>query len=212
MDNNLRQLRKNAMSYEFSACDKMVRELFKSLSADQSITIAVAILKQHVSTFERLYPNIQWTHDWLGHLDRREAIDYSSAEFGLYDDVGIFDNRGVKRPGLASFLMSMQLLDSAFRAYLSSQDEVCCVLAGDSIGYTLGAKVSVFWAELNPQAYESYMGNPTVSEAHSPEESEKVEKAAEEYRNNLQVKEFRRALYLMVADLLDNILNGTKTE
>ncbi|HEX3050233.1 MAG TPA: hypothetical protein VHP83_06215, partial [Aggregatilineaceae bacterium] len=132
-----------------------------------------------------------------------------SAPFALYDEEGIFDERGIASPGSDSFLEAIQLLDSAFRAYLSNdKGGICQALANNSILCTIGARVSAFWAEINPQAYEIYMANPDILSPQSPEDEEKIRKAASEYRNNPQLHEFRRGLYLIIADRAEAALSG----
>jgi len=209
MQNHIHRLRKEAEGYDILNCNEIVREIFKDLSNEKCITLALELLIPHFATFESFHPDIKWVRDWLGYVERREAIDYSSAPFALYDEEGIFDGRGIASPGSDSFLEAIQLLDLAFRAYLSNDKEgECQALASNSILCTIGARVSAIWAEINPQAYEIYMGNPDVAEPKSSEDAEKIRKAASDYRNNPQLHEFRRSLYLIIADRAEAALSG----
>ncbi|MCL4237635.1 MAG: hypothetical protein KJ047_05260 [Anaerolineae bacterium] len=201
-------LRNSAKTHEFRDCERMMSKVINLLDPNQVITLALEQLKPYMVAFAIQHPEIKWLPAWTEHLERLEPIDYSTAAFGFYDGEKIFDRNGVISPGTVSFVEAVQLLDGSFKAYVENNPEVCRRLAWYSIDSVFVARVFAFWAELNPQAYKTYMGNPNLMNPGSRAEVSAIQKAAREYRDSLEVKTFRETLYLDLANQIDSMIKA----
>ena len=208
MDDKLRQFEAAALRYDFSDCEPLIEDIFQTLTVECVIKIALEMLKSHFPLFEKHHPEIEWPRDWLGYIERRETVDGSSPCF--YDEDRIYDDRGVASPGSRSFIEAMEFLHSTYWGKYSDEKRV--EVAAWSVQNSITARTAAFWAEFNPQAYDAYMGNPNINKFQTLEqmsdpknraEVERMRNAAQEYRTNARVNEFRKGLCMELIRLIE---------